>query len=168
MCNPLVLPDVPVGLWCRGVSNGSVPDKPLWRVERTEQYRELADPTLLVENGEYWLYASGGEAWRSRDAANWERVRVPSWKIGYAPTVMKHRGRFYAMGSDTPVYVADRPEGPWREIGRIRFPADAINCVPPVADPMLFSDDDGRLYFYFGCAPKGITPATYGFAAFGE
>ena len=45
-CNPLVLPNYPVGMWCRGVPNGSKPDKPLWRVERTEQYRELADPTL--------------------------------------------------------------------------------------------------------------------------
>ena len=149
-CNPLVLPNYPVGMWCRGVPNGSKPDKPLWRVERTEQYRELADPTLLVENGEYWLFPSCGGAWKSKDAANWEYVDVKLGEIGYAPTVVKHEGRFYAVGSDSPVYEAKRLEGPWKEVGRFELPAGS----PPLADPMLFSDG-GRLYLYWGCTPKG-------------
>ena len=149
-CNPLVLPNYPVGMWCRGVPNGSKPEKPLWRVEKTEQYRELADPTLLVENGEYWLFPSCGGAWKSKDAANWEYVDVRLGAIGYAPTVVKHNGRFYAVGSDSPVYEADRLEGPWKEIGRFELPAGS----PSLADPMLFSDG-GKLYLYWGCTPKG-------------
>ena len=55
-CNPLVQPNYPVEMWCRGVPNGSVPDKPLWRVEKTEQYRELADPMLFSDGGRLYLY----------------------------------------------------------------------------------------------------------------
>ena len=160
-CNPLVLPNYPVGMWCRGVPNGSVPDKPLWRVEKTEQYRELADPTLLVENGEYWLFPSCGGAWKSKDAANWEYVDVKLGKIGYAPTVVKHEGVFYAVGSESPVYEAKRLEGPWEEVGRLELPTGS----PPLADPMLFSDG-GRLYLYWGCTPRsGIWGGEVVFAA---
>ena len=137
-------------MWCRGVPNGSKPERPLWRVEKTEQYRELADPTLLVEGGEYWLFPSCGGAWKSKDAAKWEHVDVKLGAIGYAPTVVKHNGRFYAVGSDSPVYEAEHLEGPWKEIGRFDLPPGS----PPLADPMLFSDG-GKLYLYWGCTPKG-------------
>lgn len=48
LCNPLSLPDYPVGRLVRTVAPGK-PNEPagLWLAEKTEQYRELAEPTAL-------------------------------------------------------------------------------------------------------------------------
>jgi beta-xylosidase len=66
---------------------------------------------------------------------------------------VKHRGKFLLMASESPVYTANLPLGPFTEIGPIKLPAG----VPGQIDPMLFSDDDGRLFYYWGCTPaEGI------------
>jgi xylan 1,4-beta-xylosidase len=67
--------------------------------------------------------------------------------LGYAPTIVKHKGKYLLMASNSPVYTADNPLGPFTEIGRIRLPGG----VPGQTDPMLFSDEDGKLYYYWGC-----------------
>lgn len=57
------------------------------------------------------------------------------------------------MASESSVYAAASPLGPFKEVGPIKLPGG----LPAQIDPMLFSDDDGRLFYYWGCTPaEGI------------
>ena len=135
-CNPLSVPDYPIG---RRVPN-EVGKFPAWR--------ELADPTVIYEDGVWYLYPSCGMVWWSKDFVTWRHRRMEPYDCGYAPTVVKHRGRFWLLASGSDLYVSDSPLGPFKKIGPLRAPDGA---EVRVGDPMLFSDDDGRLYLYFGC-----------------
>lgn len=142
-CNPMPLPDVPVNSGCR---NGNS------RRTSGTSYRETADPSLLFENGTIYLYPSMGMAWKSTDyGATWTHIDVGVYDLGYAPTAVKHRGKFYLTTGGSQLHVADSPEGPFKPIGRIkRHPA----MKSGYDDPMMFSDEDGRLYIYWGCSAK--------------
>ena len=154
-CNPLPLENYPIGVSCR-MPNGSKAGG-LWVTDTTTQYRELADPSLLFENGVWYVYPSAGMCWKSADnGRTWQHVPIDA-KVSYAPTVVKHRGRFWLLSSSPQVYVADRPEGPWTEFGRVELPQGKADGeeIAGLWDPMYFSDDDGRLYLYWGCTAKG-------------
>jgi len=71
------------------------------------------------------------------------------YDIGYAPTVVKHKGKYLLTASGSDLYVSDCPKGPFKSIGAFRTPSGEEYRA---CDPMLFSDDDGRLYLYSGCA----------------
>ncbi len=153
-CNPLSLPDYPVGRLVRDLAPGK-PVNPvgLWLSETTQQYRELADPTALWFEGKWYLYPSCDMAWVSADEGRtWEHHPLNVRDIGYAPTVVRHRGRFLLMASDSDIYAGPSPLGPFTSIGKLQMPA--IKGIPSQIDPMLFSDDDGRLYYYWGCTPS--------------
>ncbi len=152
-CNPLPLPDYPVGIPCKGIANGSKPEG-MWKLPTTLQFRELADPTLLFEDGAWYIFPSAAQCWKSTDGGGtWKHIPLEMPGLGYAPTIVKHKGKFYVCGSDSPLLVADRPEGPWKSLGKIELPW--IEGAPGQWDPMLFSDDDGRLYLYYGCTAEG-------------
>lgn len=154
LINPLPLPNYPVGRLVRDLAPGK-PNTPvgLWLVERSEQYRELADPTALWFEGKWYLYPSCDLAWVSADEGRtWQHHPLNVRDIGYAPTVVRHRGRFLLMASDSAIYSGPTPLGPFEPIGKLQMPA--IPGLPSQIDPMLFSDDDGRLYYYWGCTPK--------------
>jgi len=52
-CNPLPIPNYPVGRLVRDVRAGDKTDGSfLWFVDRVEQYRELADPTVIWHDGQ--------------------------------------------------------------------------------------------------------------------
>lgn len=142
-CNPLPLPDVPISRNCKYDS---------WT---NECFRELADPSLLVEGRTIYVYPSNGMAWKSTDgAATWTKVDIGIEDVGYAPTVVRHRNRYLLLAGENDLYAADSPEGPFRSLGPVEHPNDGS---PDYFDPMLFADDDGRLYLYFGCtADRGI------------
>jgi len=136
-CNPIPLPEYPIGRDCLR------PD-----LHHRCDYRETADPTVLWEDGKWYLYPSCGMVYWTEDFVTWHHVRMEPYDCGYAPTVVKHRGRFYLTASGAPLYVADSPLGPFQQRGWFRLPnGDGYSC----GDPMLFSDDDGRLYLYSGC-----------------
>ena len=152
-CNPLPLPDYPVGRLVRDLAPGK-PNEPagLWLAERTEQYRELADPSGLWFEGKWYLYPSCDMAWVSADEGRtWQHLPLNVRDIGYAPTVVRHRGRFLLMASDSDIYAGPTPLGPFTSIGKLTMPP--IPGLPGPTDPMLFSDDDGRLFYYWGCTP---------------
>jgi xylan 1,4-beta-xylosidase len=153
-CNPLPIPDYPVGRIVRDTPNGAPLDgSNQWRLDRKEQYRELADPTAMWHEGRWYLYPSVDMAWVSADmGATWTHHPLNVRDIGYAPTIVRHRGRFLLMASESSVYVSDSPLGPFKELGPIRLPASP--GLPSQTDPMLFADDDGRLYYYWGCTPS--------------
>lgn len=134
-CNPLPIPDYPIGR--NFESEGG----------RAPAWRELADPTVLYEDGVWYLYPSCGMMWWSEDLVTWKHKRLDTYDVGYAPTVVKHRGRWWMLACRSDLYVADSPFGPFGKVGALRAP-DGSEVRGD--DPMLFSDDDGRLYLYFG------------------
>ena len=154
-CNPLPIPDYPIGRVARTVTNGEPSGgADLWLLEQKEQFRELADPTALWDDGKWYLYPSVDMAWVSADnGATWQHHPLNIRDVGYAPTVVKHRGKFLLMSSDSALYSSDSALGPFAEVGRIQVPR--VAGMPGFTDPMLFSDDDGRLFFYWGCTQSG-------------
>ena len=134
-CNPTPLPDYPLGKVCR---DGA---------ERRMDFRETADPTVLYEDGVWYLYPSCGMAYRSEDFIHWEHIPMIPDEIGYAPTVVKHRGRFLLLASGSQMYQSDCPTGPFSPMGPLR---DVHGNAVGVSDPDLFADGD-RLYLYSGC-----------------
>jgi hypothetical protein len=154
-CNPLPIPDYPVGRFARAVTNGEPSGGAgLWLLEHKEQFRELADPTALWHEGQWYLYPSVDMAWVSTDnGATWQHHPLNIRDAGYAPTVVKLRGKFLLLASDSPVYSSDSPLGPFTELGYIQVPR--VPGLPGFTDPMLFADDDRRLFFYWGCTRAG-------------
>lgn len=158
-CNPLPLPDYPLGRKARGVTVGENIDDRFWLLGRKEEFRELADPTALWHEGKWYLYTSADMARVSADGgATWQNHPLNIRDVGYAPTVVKHDGRFLLVACDSALYAAASPLGPFEELGRIKLPKKiGAATVPNQNDPMLFHDDDGKLFLYWGCtASDGI------------
>jgi hypothetical protein len=156
-CNPLPIPDYPVGRGVRDIAKGTPADDwGQWFLRHREQYRELADPTVLWLDGKWYLYPSCDMAWVSADnGATWQHHPLNIRDVGYAPTIVKHRGRFLLLASKSELYAADAPLGPFLPAGKIQM--KSVAGMPDFIDPMLFSDDDGRLFYYWGCsASSGI------------
>ena len=113
--------------------------------------REAADPTMVTFKGEYYLFASkSGGYFHSTDLINWDLITTNDLPIeDYAPTAVEMNGELYFMASknDPPLTIyktADPKSGKWQ----------VVNAAFPIGmtDPDLFVDDDGRLYFYYGCS----------------
>jgi hypothetical protein len=149
-CNPLAIPNYPIGKRVRDIVPGTpVGATDLWLQDHMEQFRELADVTVLWHEGKWYVYPSVDMAWVSSDGGvSWQHHPLNIRDIGYAPTIVRHKGRFLLMASESEVYTADSPLGPFRPLGKIPLSPG----LPPQIDPMLFSDD-GRLYYYWGCTP---------------
>lgn len=109
--------------------------------------REAADPTMVFYKGEFWLFASKcGGYWHSKDMVNWDFIEPAGFPTeDYAPTVELVGGKWLLTCSiGRAIYVSDDPAaGKWTKVKNIDYRAD----------PDLFRDEDGRLYFYFGSSP---------------
>lgn len=108
------------------------------------------------------------DAFSSPDLVHWTRhprvldVAQVGWAAYamWAPSAINHRGRYYLffgandLKSDAQVggigvAVATRPEGPFRDaIGRPLIGTIEQGAQP--IDQMVFRDDDGSLYLYYG------------------
>jgi xylan 1,4-beta-xylosidase len=111
--------------------------------------REAADPTMINFQNEYYLFASkSGGYWHSTDLIHWDFITTKDLPLeDYAPTAVVMNDTVYFMASaDKPVIykTADPKTGKWQ----IANPAFPIGMI----DPDLFLDDDGHLYFYYGCS----------------
>ena len=112
--------------------------------------REAADPTLILFKDEYYLFASkSGGYFHSTDLIHWDLITTKDLPLeDYAPTAMVMNGEVYFMAShSSPLTIyktADPKSGTWQ----------AVNSTFPIGmiDPDLFLDDDGRLFFYYGCS----------------
>lgn len=113
--------------------------------------REAADPVCERFGGRYYLFASKSHGyWSSEDMRDWKYIPAPSIDIiqNYAPTVMVRDSAlwFIASGS-TQIYRTAQPEtGVWEKV--------PTKFSYGMTDPCLFSDDDGRVYMYWGCSDK--------------
>ena len=116
--------------------------------------REAADPSMICFQGRYYIFASMTlGVWSSDDLVNWENHRLPKEMplYDYAPDVR-------VMG-DWVYFCASRREencDRWRTRDILNGPYERIPGSFPFWDPNLFVDDDGRVYFYWGCS--NITP----------
>ncbi len=112
--------------------------------------REAADPTMVVYKGEYYLFASrSGGYFHSTDLISWNLITTNDLPLeDYAPTSVVMNDTLYFMASASPTVkifkTADPKSGKWK-LANAAFPIGMI-------DPDLFVDDDGRLYFYYGCS----------------
>lgn len=113
--------------------------------------REGADPSLILFKGRYYLFASMSAGfWVSDDLIGWEYHSLPELPIhDYAPDVRAVGDYLYfcasKRNSKCPFYRTKDPLSGKFE----KLPATMIFW-----DPHLFADDDGRLYFYWGCSNK--------------
>ncbi len=117
--------------------------------EGIEVSREAADPSMIFYKGKYYIFASMTlGVWVSEDMASWENHRLPDNLplYDYAPDVRVVGEYVYFSASKRGEIcnfyrTKDILNGPYEEIaGTFDF-----------WDPNLFVDDDGRLYFYWGC-----------------
>jgi xylan 1,4-beta-xylosidase len=114
--------------------------------------REAADPTMVVFKNEYYLFASkSGGYFHSTDLIHWDLITTKDLPLeDYAPTVVVMKDTLYFMasnGAPITIYKTANPKsGQWK----VANPAFPIGMI----DPDLFVDDNGRLYFYYGCSNK--------------
>ena len=129
-----------------------------------------ADPHIAVFGSTFCLYPTTDMAgwnppafhgWTSKDLKNWkdegvilDLPRDTTWAKGqaWAPAIATKKGKYYfyfSANQNIGVAVSDRPMGPFK---------DPL-CKPLVAkneyrcqsiDPMVFVDDDGSAYLFFG------------------
>ncbi len=119
--------------------------------DQSSSYREAADPVIHLFKNKYFLYASkSGGYWYSDDMVKWTfRSSVTLPVEDYAPTVETiHDTVFFiaSTGVSKIFYNTDPLIDNWK-VYNSRFPIH-------MTDPALFKDDDGRVYFYYGCSDK--------------
>ena len=112
--------------------------------------REAADPSLILFQGKYYLFASMNlSVWVSENLADWESYRLPENLplYDYAPDA-RVCGEY--------VYFCASKKGEvcnyYRTKDIIQGPYEEIKGTFDFWDPHLFFDDDGKIYFYWGCS----------------
>lgn len=112
--------------------------------------REAADPSMVMFQGRYYLFASmTGSVWVSENMARWESHPLPDNLpiYDYAPDVRAIGDWLYFTASNR-----GKPCDFYRTKDPIHGPYEKIPGTFDFWDPNMFLDDDGRLYFYWGCA----------------
>ena len=112
--------------------------------------REAADPSMILFKGHYYIFASMTlGVWVSDDLVNWENRRLPDELplYDYAPDV-RVIGEYVYFCASNREHACDR----WRTKDILHGPYEKIEGSFPYWDPNLFHDDDGRVYFYWGCS----------------
>ncbi len=154
-CNPAPLPELPLGM-----------DRifPGWQtagytVEPCD-YREVADPEILPFEGKYYCYVSCRQVYVSSDLIHWEYCPIEiDFPLGYAPAVTRCGDNIYLTCSPRKndsmarIYAGKHPLGPFKTLGAPKDKNGKI--IEDFLDPALFTDDDGRVYLYWGCTPVG-------------
>jgi beta-xylosidase len=130
-----------------------------------------ADPDAHVFANAYYVYPTSDtgdwnpgsfSCWSSRNLLTWKSEGVIldlkkdlTWAHGqaWAPSVAFRNGKYYfyfAAEHKIGVAVADSPTGPFKDalghplvVRNPKFDSDSI-------DPLVFIDDDGQAYLYFG------------------
>ena len=112
--------------------------------------REAADPSMISFHGRYYIFASMTlGVWVSDDLVHWENHRLPDSLplYDYAPDV-RVLGEWVYFCASNREHTCDR----WRTKDILNGPYEKIEGSFPYWDPNLFADDDGRVYFYWGCS----------------
>ncbi len=135
-----------------------------------------ADPEAIIYGKKYWIYPTYSDVYEkqlhfdcfsSDDLVNWtkhERIldsdRV-TWakRAMWAPGVISKDGKYYLFFGANDVHpgqiggigvaVAERPEGPYRDLLGKPLINDIVNGAQPI-DQFIFRNDDGTHYMYYG------------------
>ena len=130
--------------------------------------REAADPSMIQYQGKYYIFASMNlSVWVSEDLVHWESYPLPEDMplYDYAPDVRvirvpekDEKGDYVRTGEW--VYFCASRRGKicdrYRTKDILNGPYEKIKGTFDYWDPNLFQDDDGRIYFYWGCS--NMTP----------
>ncbi|WP_316783760.1 family 43 glycosylhydrolase [Pedobacter frigiditerrae] len=130
-----------------------------------------ADPHIAAFGKKFYIYpttdgsegwkATSFTAWSSKDLVKWKSEKVIldlprdiSWakERAWAPAIAYKNGKYYYYFSadvNIGVAVADKPTGPFKDaLGKPLVKKGALKGQ--MIDPMVFVDDDGTAYLYFG------------------
>ncbi|MCM1578490.1 MAG: family 43 glycosylhydrolase, partial [Ruminococcus sp.] len=111
--------------------------------------REAADPSLILFHGRYYLFPSMSAGfWVSDDLTEWIYYPLKGLPIhDYAPDVRVVGEYMYfcasKRNSKCPFYRTKDP---------ISGKFERVAATLTFWDPNMFWDDDGRIYFYWGCS----------------
>ncbi|MDO5422480.1 MAG: family 43 glycosylhydrolase [Eubacteriales bacterium] len=112
--------------------------------------REAADPSMITFQGTYYIFASMTlGVWSSDDMVHWDYHRLPDNLplYDYAPDVRVIGDYVYFSASKR-----GEPCDFYRTKDVVNGPYEKIEGTFDFWDPNLFVDEDGRVYFYWGCS----------------
>ena len=96
-----------------------------------------------------------GDSFRTADGTD-RKADTSEWtnNLLFAPDVVEKDGKYYLytyiVGAEGAVSVSDKPEGPFRLIGRYDYKGKQVGDDGIFNDPGVLVDDDGRVYVYYG------------------
>lgn len=135
-----------------------------------------ADPEAIIYNNEYWIFPTYSapyeqqthfDAFSSKDWVNWKKHpsiidnKEVKWaeKAMWAPSVIEKGGKYYFFFAANDVHegeiggigvaVADRPEGPYKDLLGKPLINDIVHGAQPI-DQYVFRDKDGQHYMFYG------------------
>src|SRR5881394_265277 len=94
-------------------------------------YRSGADPVIVVQRGEYYLFETIGDGyWHSRDLGTWEHIAPSRWPLTdiVAPAALSVRDTIYLLPSTTsplPILMLTQPA-----TGRVEFYNPLLPWLP--------------------------------------
>ncbi len=112
--------------------------------------REAADPSLIFFKGKYYIFASMTlSVWVSDDLTHWKSYRLPENLplYDYAPDA-RVWGDYVYFCASSKEHICNF----YRTKDVLNGPYEKIEGSFSFWDPDLFVDDDGRVYFYWGCS----------------
>ena len=135
-----------------------------------------ADPEAVIYDKTYWIFPTYSDEYdkqlffdcfSSEDLVTWtkhERIldneRI-TWarRAMWAPAAIQKDGKYFLFFAANDVHpgqiggigvaVADRPQGPYRDLLGKPLINDIVNGAQPI-DQFIFRDDDGTHYMYYG------------------
>ncbi len=135
-----------------------------------------ADPEGIIYNNEYWIFPTYSapyekqvhfDAFSSKDLVNWKKhpsiidTAEVKWakRAMWAPSVIEKDGKYYFFFAANDVHqgevggigvsVADKPEGPYKDLLGKPLISDIVNGAQPI-DQFVFKDKDGQYYMFYG------------------
>ncbi|GHV81757.1 endo-1,4-beta-xylanase [Spirochaetia bacterium] len=112
--------------------------------------RESADASIRLIGDTYYLFASMSRGFfYSDDLVRWEYKAAPELPAyDYAPDVCVIDDYVYVCASSAKKNAFYRTKDPLNQ------PFEEVKTDLVFWDPNLFQDDDGRVYFYWGCSDR--------------
>ncbi|MGL4293495.1 MAG: family 43 glycosylhydrolase [Bacteroidales bacterium] len=114
-----------------------------------KSYRSGADPSVVEFRGEYYMFVTRSMGyWHSKDLLSWDFIQPEKWYFegSNAPTAWNYKDSvLYVTGNPSgnmSILYTDNPKkGDWKAVPSILY---------DLQDPMLFIDDDGQAYMFWG------------------